>query len=94
MKKEKNISEVINSMYAKYKLTQKMDEVTLVNTWEKIVGPMISKHTTSIKLKGKTLYAAFDDAALKNEMFYRREELAKSINEALGKIVVEKVFVA
>lgn len=81
-------------MYAKYKMTSKIDEISLVNVWEKIVGTMINNHTTSIKLKGKTLYVAFDNAALKNEMFYRREELATQINTEFGKVIVEKVFVA
>lgn len=80
-------------MYDRYKLTHKMDEITLVNTWEKIVGPLIARHTSKIQLKGTTLYVSFDDGALKNEMFYRREELAKSVNEVFGKKIVEKVFV-
>lgn len=93
MHKEKNISEVIESMYKKYKLSQKIEELNLVQIWEQIVGKMIAKHTSKIELKGRTLYVTFDEAPLKNEMFYRREQLATSINQHLGKTVVEKVFV-
>lgn len=93
MHKEKNISEVLDQMYQKYKLNSKLEEVKLNESWEKIVGPLIFKHTTKIQLKGKTLYVSFDEAVLKNEMFYRREELAKSVNDFFGRIIVEKVFV-
>lgn len=92
-KKESKISDVIEAMYKKYRLTQKINEVKLVNAWEKITGPMISKHTTEIKLVNKTLYLTFDNAPLKNEMFYRRFSLIEAVNVELGSIVVEKIFI-
>lgn len=92
-RKEKGIKDVLDAMYKKYRMTQKMDEIRLVNAWEKIVGPLISKHTTSVKMLNKTLYVSFDSAPLKNEMMYRRQNLIDAINTELGAGVVEKVFV-
>lgn len=92
-KKESKISDVIEAMYKKYRLTQKINEVKLVNAWEKITGPMISRHTTEIKLVNKTLYLTFDNAPLKNEMFYRRFSLIEAVNAELGSMVVEKIFI-
>jgi predicted nucleic acid-binding Zn ribbon protein len=92
-KKEKGIKEVLDAMYQKYRMTQKMNEVKLVNAWEKITGPLISKHTTEIKLANKTLYVKFDSAPLKNEMMYRRFDLIEAINKELAMIVVEKIFI-
>ena len=92
-KKENNMSSVIEAMFKKYRLTQKINEVKLVNAWEKITGPLISKHTSEIKLLNKTLYVTFDNAPLKNEMFYRRFMLLEAINAELGEPVVEKIFI-
>ncbi|MBS3914593.1 MAG: DUF721 domain-containing protein [Bacteroidetes bacterium] len=93
MKKEKNIKDVIDAMYEKYRMTQKITEVKLVQAWAEITGPLISKHTTEIKMLNKTLYVKFDNAPLKNEMMYRRQSLIDAINRAFGQIVVEKIFI-
>jgi hypothetical protein len=92
-KKESKIADVIQAMYKKYRLNQKMTEVKLVNTWEKIAGPLIAKHTTELKLVNKTLYVSFDNPPLKNEMFYRRFALMEAVNAEFGAVVVEKIFI-
>lgn len=92
-KKERNIKDVIGAMYEKYRMTQKINEVRLVNAWEAITGKLISNHTTEIKLVNKTLYIKFDNAPLKNEMMYRRFALIEAVNRELGAGVVEKIFI-
>jgi len=92
-KKENNISSVIEAMFKKYRLTQKITEVKLVGAWGKITGPLIAKHTSEIKLINKTLYVTFDNTPLKNEMFYRRFMLLEAINNELGAGAVEKIFI-
>lgn len=80
-------------MYEKYRMKQKINEVKLVNAWAEITGPLISKHTTEIKLVNKTLYVTFDNPPLKNEMMYRRFALIDAVNQSLGSGVVEKIFI-
>ncbi len=89
----KTLKDVLDAMYKKYRMTQKINEIKISNAWEKITGPMISKHTTQIELKGKTLYLKFDNAPLKNEMFYRRDSLIDAINHELNVKLVEKIFI-
>lgn len=93
LKKTKNIKEVISQLYDRYKLNQKIDEIKLINCWEKVTGKMVSNHTKKIMLKNKTLYVYFDNAALKNEMFYRRFALMEALNLELGNKVIEKIFI-
>jgi hypothetical protein len=92
-KKESKIADVIQAMYKKYRLNQKINEVKLVEAWEKITGPLVANHTSEIKLVNKTLYVTFDNAPLKNEMFYRRFMLIDAINTEMGEVVVEKIFI-
>lgn len=93
MKKERNIKDVINAMYDKYRMTQKITEMKLVSAWSDISGPLISRHTTEIKLVNKTLYLKFDNAPLKNEMMYRRTSIIEAVNRELGAGSVEKIFI-
>lgn len=91
--KEKNIGEVLNKMMDKYRLTSKMHEIELVKVWEEITGVLVAKHTTKLEMRGKTLYVWFDQAPLKNEIFLRRDQLLKAINNRLGENFIEKIFI-
>lgn len=92
-RKEKKISDVIQRVYNKYRITQKMDEIELVKVWADIVGELIARHTSSISMKGKTLYVTFDQAPLKNEMFLQKELIIKAVNERMGEGFLKKIFI-
>lgn len=92
-RKEKSIADVVKRMNDRYHLTQKHNEIELVKHWGEIVGQLIAKHTTSLTIKGKTLYVKFDQAPLKNEMFLQRETLMQKVNERMGAGFVEKIFI-
>ncbi len=93
-RKEKNIADVIQRVYNKYRITQKIDEIELVKVWADIVGELIARHTCSISMKGKTLYVTFDQAPLKNEMFLQKELIIKAVNEKMGEGFLKKIFIA
>jgi predicted nucleic acid-binding Zn ribbon protein len=50
-KNEKPLKELVNQMLRAYGLGPKLDEMSLVKSWEKVVGSMIAKHTADIFLK-------------------------------------------
>ncbi len=91
--KEKPIGNVIEAMMKRYRLQPKMTELDIVNKWEEIVGHLVFKHTTELKMLNKTLYVKFDNAPLKNEMFLQKELLLKRINETFQAPVIEKIFI-
>lgn len=91
--KDKTVKDVLDAMYTRYRLNAGINEVKLKEAWERITGKLISNHTVSIKMINKTLYVEFDNAPLKNEMMYRRASLIEAINNELGSVVVEKIFI-
>lgn len=52
-KQEKPLKELVDKMLRAYGLSDKLDEVELIQSWEKIVGKMISKHTKDIYFRKK-----------------------------------------
>jgi len=91
--KESHISDVIQQMLKRYRIDNKLQEMDISAKWEEIVGPMISKHTTSIELKNKTLYVHFDNPTLKNEVFLQKSSLLGKVNEYFERVVAEKIFI-
>ena len=77
----------------RYRLQPKMTELDIINRWEEIVGHLVFKHTTELKMLNKTLYVKFDNAPLKNEMFLQKDLLLQRINEAFQTTVIEKIFI-
>lgn len=49
-------------------LDEKVMEVRVKASWEKLMGTGISSHTSQVVLRNKKLYLTFDSAALKQEL--------------------------
>lgn len=88
---DQTLGDAIREFLKQYRLEGKIEETKLINSWEKIVGPMISKHTKDIYIRRKVLFVKLDSPALKNELSYAREKITRNLNEAAGKDVIEDV---
>lgn len=88
-----SIGEALQQLLNRSKWSQKVFELRIHQEWELIVGKTIAKYTKSIVLKGKTLTVYTDIAALKQELYFGRNELAARINEHFGDTVVQEVIV-
>ena len=91
--KDINISSVIEAMYKRYRLDAKVHELKIKTDWEDIFGKLISKHTTNLEMRGKTLYITIDNGPLKNEMFLQRDLIIEKLNEYYEEVIIEKVFI-
>ena len=88
---DQTLKDAINSMLKEYKLEDKMMEVKLVESWEKVMGPTVAKRTTNIKIFSKKLFVNLSSASLRQELFLEREKIVKLLNDAAGGNVIEEV---
>jgi hypothetical protein len=88
-----SLAEAIDAFIQEHKLKPQIDAVRVKNVWETLMGKIVAKHTTSVYFKSGKLYLAFDNAALKNEMYFSREKIKTLINNELGEEVVLDVFI-
>lgn len=87
-KEEKPLKELVNQMLRAYGLGDKLDEISLVKSWEEIVGKMIARHTTDIYFNSGTLHVKLDSAPLRQELSYAKTKLINLLNEKAGKTMV------
>ncbi len=85
------LKEVLNEMLKEYRLSDKLMELKLVESWPKIVGKIIAKHTTGIYLRNKRLYVTLDNAAIREELLYAKTKLLKSLNKIAGSDLIEEI---
>lgn len=90
---EQSISEVIKQIFANPKISNKLDEVQLVNIWEELMGKTIARHTEKITLKNGKLTLKLDSAVLKEELSYSKQKVKEVLNEALGKESIKEVVI-
>jgi predicted nucleic acid-binding Zn ribbon protein len=86
-----NLGEAIKEVLRLNGIDEKIDQHYLLRSWEKTVGPLISKHTTEIFISGKKLFVKVDSSPLKQELLYSRTQLMKDLNEQVGRVVIEEI---
>lgn len=86
-----SLGDAIKAMLQKYKMESKFTEAGLVNSWERVVGPMIAKHTVRLRVHKRVLYVEVDSAALRNELTYAREKIKNALNREAGNRIIDDV---
>ena len=88
---EQSIKSAIGEFLKSSRLSGKLAEQRVIDGWEKLMGKMIAKHTKQISIQNKKLYLQLDSAPLKQELFYSREKLIKTLNEEAGEEVIREI---
>lgn len=83
------LKDVFKDLVKSYKWEDKLDEVKLIKSWEKIVGKMISDHTTKMTVKNRVLYINLDSSVIRNELMMARSKIVEAINNEMGSKVIE-----
>jgi predicted nucleic acid-binding Zn ribbon protein len=93
MRRSKTISlaEAVNDYLKEMKLDGKLSEVSVINSWEEIVGRAISTRTTKIYIKDHILYVHLKSSVVRNELLMLREELRAKLNQKAGSEVVKEI---
>ena len=85
------LKEAVDSMLKAYRLEDKLLQVKLIDSWEKIMGPTVSHRTVEIKIFGKKLFVKLNSASLRQELFQEREKIVKLLNDEAGGVVIEEI---
>ena len=88
---ESTLRQAIEEMLKTYQLDRKLTETRLINSWEKVVGRMIAKHTSTLYIRNKKLIVKLDSAALKNELSYAKEKIKNALNKEAGQEVITDI---
>lgn len=88
---ETSLKEAMEQLVDAYGLREKLDEQAVASLWDELAGGLVARHTVAMKLRKGTLHIKVDSAPLRQELLYMREGLLKTINERLGRPVVEQV---
>tara|TARA_R110000868_G_scaffold21846_2_gene90462 strand:+ start:604 stop:894 length:291 start_codon:yes stop_codon:yes gene_type:complete len=88
---EKPLKQLVDKMLRSYGLGDKLDEMSLVKSWEELVGKMIANHTKEIYFNKGVLFVRLDSSTLRQELSYVKSDLIQRLNEKAGKVMVKDI---
>lgn len=90
-KNDRTLGDAIREMIDTYRMEDKLDEVKILDSWEKVVGKIIVKYTRNIYIKNRKLYVTLNSPSLKNEVSYSRSQIVERLNEEAGRQVIDEL---
>jgi predicted nucleic acid-binding Zn ribbon protein len=94
MRRSKTISlaEALNDYIKEMNLGEKLNEVSVINSWEETVGKAISSRTTKIYIKDHKLFVHLSSSVVRNELLMLREALREKLNKNAGSEVIKEII--
>ena len=82
------IGELIKDLLKNYDITSKFNEAHVITSWDKLMGPSVTKYTVKIEVEKRILFVKLSNAALKQELSYARQKIKKMLNDEVGEEVL------
>ena len=87
----KPLGDLIKEFYEQHRGSDYLDEVKLINSWSKVVGPFIASHTIDLSIKNHVLFVRVDSDALRSELGYSKSLLIRNLNDLVGKEILREI---
>ena len=85
------IGEVLSEYIDAFRLKGKLAEVTILNSWEEVVGQNIASKTKDLRISNRILYVKIQSSILRQELMMIRSEIVKRLNEKAGSDVIQEI---
>ena len=88
---QKSLGEIIQDFLKQSGWERKLDEVNIMTEWDKVLGPSLAKYTEEVFIKNKKLHIKLNSSTLRQELSYKKSEIVKDLNAAVGKDVINDI---
>jgi len=86
-----NVGGVILQYLREMGLETPLNEHRLINAWDTVLGPAVSKYTKELKIYNQVLFVTVSSAVIRNELMMRRTELVSRLNSQVGAQVITQI---
>ncbi|MBQ4376107.1 MAG: DUF721 domain-containing protein [Bacteroidales bacterium] len=81
----------LKHVYEQLHVADAVDGVEVIDAYKKTVGDILTKLTKDIRYDNHKLYVTLFSAALRSELFYKRQALIDKVNEIIGRPVLKEI---
>lgn len=86
------LKEAIDKLLKVYKISDKMDAISIEKEWAKLMGPTVSKRTKKISLFKGILKVQIESSVLRHELNYSKDRIIMNLNKSVGKRIVREIL--
>ena len=87
------IGDMIRKFFRQKGLESPLNEYRLVQAWNDVVGPAISRYTSNLYIKNQILYVHLTSSVLREELMMGRDLLVRNLNQQVGaQVIVNIIF--
>ena len=87
------IGDILEEFFKRPYVARKIAEGKLPEFWREIVGEHVANLTNDVRLERGILHVSVSSSVVRNDLFYRRDQLAQLINQRAGMQLVNAVII-
>ena len=91
-RKTVHISEVIQELLKKNNMKSRLDETTITQKWEEVVGTTMAKYTQKVYVNKGILYVEVTSSVARNELVMNRSLLIERLNQTTGSETITDII--
>jgi predicted nucleic acid-binding Zn ribbon protein len=94
MRRSKTISlaEAMQDYIKEMNLGPKLKEISILSSWEEMVGKAISSRTDKVYIRAGVLYVHLKSSIVRNELMMIREGLREKLNNQAGEEIIKEII--
>ncbi|WP_426489812.1 DciA family protein [Hymenobacter sp. 102] len=81
----------ITALLRAYRLQGKLNEVTVVASWEKVMGKAVAMKTQQVYVSNHKLFVRLSSAPLKHELVMAKTQVLANLNAEVGEDIIKEV---
>ena len=90
-KQAQSLGSILKELLKVQQLDTKLNEVRLLDSWEKILGANIASYTKGKYIKNRILFVHVTSSVLRSELMMSRQRLVEMLNESVGEQVITDI---
>jgi hypothetical protein len=88
---ENTIGDVLKYIIKENRLQPGMDQISVKEAWQSLMGNGVNSYTRSVVLKGTVLYVELSSAVLREELSFGKDKIKAMLNEELRRDLIKEV---
>lgn len=91
-RKTTHIGEIIQEILNKSNLKGRLDETTITQKWEEVVGKPMARYTKNVYVSKGILHVEVTSSVVRNELMMNRSTLVEQLNAITGTQTIKDII--
>lgn len=87
------LNQIIDAMLKEQNLDERLFEQKILDNWPRVVGAAINRMTIRRFIIDRKLTVELSSGPLRNELMMHRSQLARALNDSVGREVITEVII-